>query len=105
MKTAEEEVTDEILCNMCGESMRDSQNINYEGLVEAEIRGGYASALGDQVVHQFSLCEKCLANLFQCFAIPPTRWDNMAPYEVNVAEHEAMLEKVKELLEKRRGSG
>lgn len=56
-KTVEQEVVDDILCNMCGGTMKDDSDMNHEGLVEVRIMGGYASKLGDQVTHEFSICE------------------------------------------------
>jgi hypothetical protein len=65
----QEEITD-ILCNKCGESCKDKCNMNYEGLIEANVWGGYGSKLGDSVSYQFSLCEDCLKIMFDDFKIP-----------------------------------
>ena len=73
VRTVEESVTDDILCNQCGESCLDSNQMNYEGLIELTVQGGYASKLGDMVPYTFSLCEDCLKKLFDGFKIPPQR--------------------------------
>ncbi len=64
-------VTDDIICNKCGNSCKDSCDMNYEGLIEASVFGGYASKLGDQVNYEFSLCEDCLIELFKTFKHNP----------------------------------
>jgi hypothetical protein len=70
-KTVEETVTDDILCNQCGGSCLDRCQMNYEGLIEVTVQGGYAAKLGDLVPYTFSLCEDCLKKLFEGFKIPP----------------------------------
>lgn len=70
--TKEVEETCDILCNKCGKSLKCEFNIN--GLVEAEVRGAYDSPrLLDGAKYEFSLCEKCLFELFDKFVLPPWR--------------------------------
>lgn len=64
---------EEQLCNLCGECLcytydKDLIVQNPNGLVNAKILGGYYSYhLSDMNTYIFSLCEKCLRNLFvQC---------------------------------------
>ncbi len=64
----EDEEIEDILCNLCGESLKTS--CEFEGLVEYRLSGGYGSKLGDSVEYTFSLCEFCLSNLFKQFKIP-----------------------------------
>ena len=73
MITSETEVLDGISCNKCGESCRDDCDMNWEGLVEATICGGYGSKLGDGVEYTFSLCEECLKKLFSEFKHQPEK--------------------------------
>ena len=68
--TREVEDTKDILCNKCGESLyiKFGEGIgNYEGLIEAYVCGGFSALLGDEVGYNFSLCEKCLSELFKTF--------------------------------------
>lgn len=65
------------LCNNCGDSLipldmeKDCKPSPY-GLVEKTVSGGYFSDyLWDCTTYTFSLCEKCLRNLFDQFKIPP----------------------------------
>jgi|GEM_PF-2744842 len=67
----DKDVLDDVICNKCGESCKDSSNMNYEGLLEVSVEGGYASKLGDSVRYTFSLCENCLEELFKSFKINP----------------------------------
>ena len=69
--TLEVEVTDDVLCNYCGESLI-GEGGNQNGLVETEVHGGFDSTgLGDGDRFTFSICEKCLLELFKDFLIPP----------------------------------
>src|SRR5580692_1958783 len=65
-----------ILCNMCGGCMCPLGTANEQsphGLYNTKIRGGYDSYhLFDMTTYTFSLCEKCLRNLFVQCKIPPT---------------------------------
>jgi hypothetical protein len=71
--TIEKEETEDILCNMCGESCKegkygDSQWSQYQGLIEVDISAGYDSkVLNDGDEYIFSLCEKCLKELMDKF--------------------------------------
>jgi hypothetical protein len=65
----EEEVVDDVLCNMCGNSCRA---YNYDGLIEYTIECGYGSKLGDGNYYTFSLCEDCLKLMFGKFKLPVT---------------------------------
>jgi hypothetical protein len=67
-------------CNKCGADMqkwatnvdKEKFSVGYYGLVNAECAGGYEStALSDCVLYNFSLCEECLADLFEQFKTPP----------------------------------
>ena len=76
-RTIEEEITKDIICNKCGESLKDKCDMNFEGLQEIFVSGGYASLLGDMVEFTFSMCEKCLKVLFRSFKIPCEVYDLM----------------------------
>ena len=74
----EELLTEDILCNKCGNSCNvvslpgvDALDINdYYGLIEASVSGGYCSTgLEDGKVYTFSLCENCLKELFDGFKL------------------------------------
>lgn len=69
------EIVDDVICNKCGVSCRDSCDMNFEGIIELSICGGYASKLGDSVQYTFSVCENCLKNFFSTFTIPPNTKD------------------------------
>jgi len=65
------EVTDDILCNKCGQSLMRPHGYGPFGLAEAEVEGGFGSApLRDCTTYTFSLCETCLVELFGTFKIP-----------------------------------
>lgn len=76
-RTIEEEVVDDIICNRCGESCRCDAALNYEGLIEATICGGYGSKIGDFRQLTFSVCESCLIELFETFKISPAVQDHL----------------------------
>jgi hypothetical protein len=70
------EITEDILCNGCGESCKegDEKRLHEEfcGLIETTVHGSYWSHyLNDGRKYTFSLCEKCLTELFKTFAIQP----------------------------------
>jgi hypothetical protein len=66
------EVTDDIICNKCGESCEVSEGYGYEGLIGARVDGGYGSKhLGDLERYEFDICEKCLVEWFKTFKINP----------------------------------
>jgi len=73
-------------CNMCGNSMLITDcGDNYAyGLFKQKVSGAYNSEhLLDLNAYTFSLCEKCLRNLFNKFNIPPTvddYHDGQIPY-------------------------
>ena len=69
-KTVETEEIKDILCNNCGESC--FREYNALGLIETEVCGGYYSVeLEDMKTYTFSICEKCLVELFKQFNIKP----------------------------------
>jgi hypothetical protein len=72
----------EILCNRCAGPQRPlgTHNEQYpHGLEEAEITGGYESYhLFDMTTYKFSICEKCLREMFNQFAIKPTVINRLA---------------------------
>jgi len=64
------EVAEDIICNKCGNSCKCEMNFN--GLVETTVIGAYDSThLDDMRQYVFSLCEKCLSELFDGFSIKP----------------------------------
>jgi hypothetical protein len=64
------EVIDDIFCNKCGNSCKSGSNFN--GLIEVTAEGNYDSThLEDLKTYTFSLCEKCLVELFATFQIKP----------------------------------
>jgi hypothetical protein len=66
----------ERLCNNCGECLCPLDTISHSdphGLVNARVTGGYNSYhLMDCTSYVFSICEKCLRQLFINFKIEPT---------------------------------
>lgn len=70
------------VCNKCGECTRPlgTHNETYpHGLENMDVRGGYDSYhLFDMTTYTFSLCEKCLRQLFNECKIPPQVLDNTA---------------------------
>jgi hypothetical protein len=64
-KTEEIDVVDDIVCNRCGKSCKDKCDMNFEGLLEVTVQGGYASLLGDSHSYVFSICESCLKEMFE----------------------------------------
>jgi len=67
------EIVSDVICNKCGQSCRPSEEVpDFYGLIEASFTTGYESkALPDGVCYSFSLCEGCLAKLFDTFQIKP----------------------------------
>lgn len=66
---------DSYVCNGCGGGLCPRNDSCPYGLVEAVVDGGYSSThLSDAVNYQFSLCEKCLREMFDRFVVPPTTW-------------------------------
>jgi len=90
-------------CNLCGLSLRlaPAPWDTPEGLVGAEVVGGYSStpgngsgALDDGEGYRFSLCEFCLDWLFDQFVIPVETFDPMAPHVLQPGETvEAAMER------------
>lgn len=62
------------ICNYCGLSCNVGPNGRGNGLLDADVYGGYSSpnygALDDATKYSFSLCEFCLDWLFCQFKIP-----------------------------------
>lgn len=80
--TKEVEQIHEVLCNMCGLSCRgekDNSEPPYQmgdflGLIEETVMGGYFSEdFSDGDKYTFSMCEKCLLELFKQFVISPEK--------------------------------
>lgn len=68
--TVETEVTDDVICNRCGESCKT--DCGYEGLFGCNVVGGYGSKhLGDMNQYVFDICEACLIEWFKSFKIDP----------------------------------
>lgn len=79
-KTIEVEYTEDLICNKCGESLKHiittDGDFNFCGLEEITVNGCYGSdPLEDLVSYTFSLCEKCLDDLFKSFKIPVEKKD------------------------------
>jgi len=65
------EVVDDVICNKCGTSCKGEMG-NFNGLIEVVVTGAYDSThLEDMRSYSFSICEKCLSELFGGFAINP----------------------------------
>lgn len=76
----------EICCNKCGVDLKKyATNVNnekfcvgYYGLIDAKASGGFESTeLRDTFMYRFSLCEKCLVELFETFKVKPEMWNYM----------------------------
>lgn len=65
----------EVICNLCGECTRPLGTFveqSVHGLENLEVIGGYFSThLFDLRSYSFSLCEKCLRNIFNQCKVPP----------------------------------
>lgn len=74
-KIIKTEVIVDVICNNCGESCRSKAiNENFEGLIEIEVNGSYGTEfLDDMTKYKFSLCEKCLSNMFSKFKMQPEK--------------------------------
>jgi len=80
-ETKEVEVLVDAICNKCGESCKGSIG-NLNGLIEAQVSGAYDSShLGDGNVYEFSMCEKCLSELFKTFKHDPYKSNYIFPEE------------------------
>lgn len=67
-------ITTDILCNKCGGSCKlyefKENDFEFGGLIEVKIMGRYFSShLEDCRDYTFSICEKCLKELFESFKI------------------------------------
>jgi len=87
----------ERLCNLCSGCVCPIGTHNEQfshGLFEAEVSGGYDSYhLLDTTNYKFSLCEKCLRNIFIQCKIPPTISSYMGgTYEENQSDEEKWKE-------------
>jgi hypothetical protein len=87
-RTVEVEVIDDVVCNKCGGSCYAGDfgvgEKAFEGLIEAEVNGGYYSKrLGDMNKYVFSLCEDCVVELFRSFKINPATywWEGEGDYK------------------------
>lgn len=67
----EVEEIENVFCNKCGESCKSKfDDQNFYGMIEQTVEGGYGSeVLEDLTTYTFSLCEKCLNELFKEFKI------------------------------------
>ena len=65
------------VCNCCGETIATERGVT--GLPELKIYGSYGSLhLLDMTRYAFSICERCLRELFERMAVPPDVSDEMA---------------------------
>lgn len=72
------------ICNSCSEVITPCSY----GLIDAKVSGGYDSHhLWDLTTYQFSMCEKCLRDLFNNFKVPPATYGN--DIEGNISSNEA----------------
>lgn len=80
-ETIEIEVVCGFACNMCGLVVQPGVGVptveeltsRVTGLIGAVVHAGYdAEHLTDGVTYSFSLCEKCLSDLFNQFKVPVT---------------------------------
>lgn len=75
----EVEITEDIFCNKCGESLKvNNDPLIFCGLAEMKYSGSYHSHIfsdGDE--YTFSLCEKCLKNIFDECKIKPKYYDRI----------------------------
>lgn len=76
--TKTESIRVDVLCNKCGKTCNNSKRnghknslVDYQGLIEAEVHGGYDSEkIGDLISWKFSICEFCLDKIVASFKIP-----------------------------------
>jgi hypothetical protein len=67
----------DVLCNKCGSTCFPNDAQEPYGLIEAEVIGGYFStSLQDCMRYKFSLCEKCLKELFDSFIFKGEQYGN-----------------------------
>lgn len=73
-KTITVDEIDDVICNKCGDSCRQEHRLSNEGLIEISVQGGYwSNYIGDGTRYTFSICEKCLIELFASFKIEPEK--------------------------------
>lgn len=70
----------EVICNRCGNSCGTmtpaSELPEFHGLIEVHVDGTYFSPhLADLMRYRFSICEKCLTELFSTFKIQPEMFE------------------------------
>jgi len=77
-KLIETEVTEDVLCNHCGSSLRiEASCHDFYGIPEITVAGGYYSKyIRDGRKYIFSLCEKCVKELIDSFTIPAEETNN-----------------------------
>lgn len=80
--TREEDRVADILCNRCGQSLKNEnagpgfRNKHY-GVTEMYVAASYDSpVLPDGTDYTFALCEPCIGRMFSEFAIPPEMHDS-----------------------------
>lgn len=82
MKVIKDGKTDDLICNLCGETLKQIISTdgmyNFCGLEEVDMVCGYGS-LNDGLVFTFSLCEKCVEDLISKFKIPAQVKDYLNP--------------------------
>jgi len=73
--TREEDQIVDVLCNMCGESLKVHECddiVRYLGIPNGYVSGHYSSpVLPDGTEWRYSLCEPCIGRMFSEFKIPP----------------------------------
>ena len=70
--TGKIEDTKDAKCNLCNEYLTLEDSIVPQGIYNINVTGGYFSYyLFDDTTYTFSLCEKCIRNMFSNFKIPP----------------------------------
>jgi len=74
-RMVETEIVEDYICNKCGDPC------NNLGLLNEIIRGGYDSVVfSDQDYYEFSLCEKCLSEIFATFKHPAYQYNTLDPH-------------------------
>jgi len=67
---------EKIFCNQCGKNIRVVNGIAREEVQKIEIKWSYFSQ-NDGKIMQFDLCEECINNMKNNFAIEPTEKENV----------------------------
>ena len=65
-ETQEVQICDSVVCNGCGKAVAHAMCDNY---LNVNYKGGYGSKLGDGTHYQYDLCETCLGEVMDGFAI------------------------------------